>query len=860
MNGNTDSRSIVGYFDTPKPSYGDDENTKISKGFINVLFEEFPGGEINKINEKEYFDQPERVFVLDGFQESKARYHQRLIKAEVVPNNQFEENSDVTRYVTYKNRIKEIGSSDMLGMLYMKLPSPLDCNDIFLPSIPATRFFYIVDDDFAYGPFKFELSKDCRMRAETEMDFSGPYEGSLVVSPGVDQITQNKGSITKIEFSLLKPHLITVQDAEYLLDISVIKQATIKKGQASTPYMSRPDIIALMKELADRRRISKQTVTAIRLELQNFSLPQESKDTINKIIEVASEESEWQKAIIDIVTNTEQGKVLVDSYVKANQDSYVAKWDKVAEEKHATLVGQIKDAEQRLAETKNKVLEQTQLLSNKQDELKALDEKAVNTVDLEQRVQERRQALDSSIQERETELARLNNELKQVREYATLDDAKKALEAQYKLLYGQNYGLEQSIQKVQQTLNAGEMALQVQLRELVPFVSTIIQAPIASDVQVQAFCLPEIIDIEFKEMSHAQSEVSKTVNYIAGQMNNEYGRSYSNEFISSVLVAQAQSLMSICTGAPGLGKTSFVRLLKRILKMENRFIEVPVGRSWVSEREFIGFFNSLSNTFSPSSSGAYQFLKGVSEDMPETAPLSLMLLDEANLSAIEHYGAFLINISDDEAEKKLRLAKEEIRIPESFRIVATINHDLTTESLSPRLIDRAPVIPFDSFVDDNVNYIEDSSDYTNLSFRSFSSLFGRNAFLRQQLSIDNSSLPQTLQSVVDLLADRDAKKGPPIILSRRKITNMIDYVYVLTSVLKVTAQLTDISALDKAIDFAVLYFVLPSVQGAGSGTKNRLETLRDMIASQNLELSLAKLSDILIRGEQNLETYNFFHY
>lgn len=327
-------------------------------------------------------------------------------------------------------------------------------------------------------------------------------------------------------------------------------------------------------------------------------------------------------------------------------------------------------------------------------------------------------------------------------------------------------------------------------------------------------------------MSIAQAEVSKFVNYIAGKMSNEYGRSYSNEFISSVMVAQAQSLISIFTGAPGLGKTSFVRLLKRILKMDERFLEVPVGRSWVSEREFIGFFNSLSNSFSPSSSGVYQFLKGVSEDSPETAPLSLMLLDEANLSAIEHYGAFLINISDDESDKILRLSKEEIRIPSSMRIVATINHDLTTEALSPRLIDRAPVIPFDSFVDDSVDYIEEVDSYNKLSYEAFSGMFGRKAYLRTQLSIDNTTLPQQLQEAVDMLSNRDAKYGPPIILSRRKLANLIDYVYTLTSVLKVTAKLSDIPALEKAIDFAVLYFVLPSVQGAGSGTKQRLESLR----------------------------------
>lgn len=139
-------------------------------------------------------------------------------------------------------------------------------------------------------------------------------------------------------------------------------------------------------------------------------------------------------------------------------------------------------------------------------------------------------------------------------------------------------------------------------------------------------------------------------------------------------------------------------------------------------------------------------------------------------------------------------------------------------------------------------------------------MFGRKAYLRTQLSIDNTTLPQQLQEAVDMLSNRDAKYGPPIILSRRKLANLIDYVYTLTSVLKVTAKLSDIPALEKAIDFAVLYFVLPSVQGAGSGTKQRLESLRELLVKYDLELSSDKLADILIRGEQNLETYNFFHY
>ena len=857
MNGNNNSRYVIGYLDAPKIMYGETDTTKVSKGFINVLFEEQDDGSIVKINEAQFFDDIEKVFVIDGFQDAKARHHRTLIGAEVVPNNQYEEKGDVTRYVTFKNNIKEI-KTIIFGMLHMSMPSPLDCADIILPSLPTTRSFYIVDKGFAYGPFSFEPSTACRSKIETDMNFVGPYEGNLLLNVGIDPLNTKPSYISKIDYNDIKAHLVSVHGAEYLINLSILKNASHTVHQ----FMMRHDMMALFKKLAERRKITSQAVTAIRVELQNKNYPitPEGKEVIYRVCEAAAEDTEWQKAIIDIVSNDESGKKLIESYVEANKDSYVANWDKIAAEKHADLDRKIKDAEHRLGDIKAKVAEQDQQLVNKQNEYDALLQKAESNIDLEQRVQERRQELDSEIQQGEAELARIKAQYKELRDYENIREAIRKLEGQQEYLIDRKNQLEQSIQKVQQTLRSNESELQTQLRQLVPFVSTIIQAPIISDEQVQPFGASPVANLKLKEMSIVQAEISKFVNYIAGKMSNEYGRSYSNEFISSVLVAQAQSLISIFTGAPGLGKTSFARLLKRILEMNERFLEVPVGRSWVSEREFIGFFNSLSNSFSPSSSGAYQFLKGISEDSPETAPLSLMLLDEANLSAIEHYGAFLLNISDDEAEKILRLSKEEIRIPSSMRIVATINHDLTTEALSPRLIDRAPVIPFDSFVDDSADYIEEVDSYNKLSYEAFSGMFGRKAYLRTQLSIDNTTLPQQLQETVDMLSNRDAKYGPPIILSRRKLANLIDYVYTLTSVLKVTAKLSDIPALEKAIDFAVLYFVLPSVQGAGSGTKQRLESLNELLAKHDLELSSGKLTDILIRGEQNLETYNFFHY
>lgn len=419
MNSDNNFRRIIGFLDEPKPMYGEDETTKISKGFIDVLFEE-DDGTITKINSNQFFDDIEKVFVIDGFQDVKVRHHRTLIAADVIPNNQYEEKSDVTRYVTFKNNIREF-STVVFGMLHMKLPSPLDCNDIILPFLPSTRSFYIVDEGFAYGPFKFEPSNECRKNMDKNMSFSGPYEGNLQLSTGIDPLNTKSTYISKINFNDIEPHLITVHGSQYLLDVSVLKQASHTVHQ----YMMRNDFMALFNRLKDRRKITGQVVAAVRLELQNknYPLTPEGKEAIYKICDAAADDSDWQKAIIDIVSNDDRGKKLIENYVEATKESYVANWDKVAAEKHSAIDRKLKDVELRLTETKAKVAEQEQLLVNKQNEYEALLEKAESNVDLEQRIQERRQELDSQVQESEAELARLRLEHKQLEQYGTIAEA-----------------------------------------------------------------------------------------------------------------------------------------------------------------------------------------------------------------------------------------------------------------------------------------------------------------------------------------------------------------------------------------------------------------------------------------------------
>ena len=388
----------------------------------------------------------------------------------------------------------------------------------------------------------------------------------------------------------------------------------------------------------------------------------------------------------------------------------------------------------------------------------------------------------------------------------------------------------------------------------------VIQAPISSDSEYSSFKHSQEIKHEvIADIETAQSLISNIINTIAASYYESYGRSYSNAFIASVLVAFFQSFISVFAGPPGLGKTSFIRLLREILKLDERFLEVSVSRSWVSEREFIGFYNSLSGSFSPSASGSYQFLKGIGDDLSEQDTSSILLLDEANLSPIEHYAASLLNIADKESDKIIRLTNEELKIPETLRVLATINHDMTTEPLSDRLLDRAPVIPFELLYDDESDFSSDTVDL-KFSYGLMDQLFGNNSFLKRNEAGLDGEVPELLGSVIELLGSNDPMLGKPFVQSKRKQEKVSNYVSVLTTVLAASCNLTTKQASLQAVDFTVLYFLLPKINGSGFGTKNRLEKLQTLIDQYNIPRSKAKINDMLARGEQNLDTFNFFHY
>ena len=190
-----------------------------------------------------------------------------------------------------------------------------------------------------------------------------------------------------------------------------------------------------------------------------------------------------------------------------------------------------------------------------------------------------------------------------------------------------------------------------------------------------------------------QREVIKAIQ----QVFVSHGRELDDWQVANLLICTQQSFITFLASLPGVGKTSLARLVAEIQNIKPRIQEVSVARGWTSQKELIGFFNPLNSRFQASNTGLYAFLKALSgEEDDQSTAMSYALLDEANLSPIEHYWSAFMKTTDGEDEKELTLGRDKIKIPAHLRFIATINYDGTTEPLSDRVVDRAPIIVLES--------------------------------------------------------------------------------------------------------------------------------------------------------------------
>lgn len=334
------------------------------------------------------------------------------------------------------------------------------------------------------------------------------------------------------------------------------------------------------------------------------------------------------------------------------------------------------------------------------------------------------------------------------------------------------------------------------------------------------------------------------------KMTKDGGYFISKMMLANFMLATQQTFITFLAGSPGVGKTSLVKYFCEKQNIANRLLNVAVSRGWTSQRDLIGFYNPLNENFQVSNSGVFNFIKSIlNEKVENNQPTAYVLLDEANLSPIEHYWSSFMGQSDYKS-KEINLGSQTMSIPDNIRFVGTINYDETTEKLSPRILNRATIINLDNSRHEEIsNIAENLKDLYPLSYKDAESLFGRT-----QAPSLKALEEEALKKVVNILELKKHDLGRPIIVSYRKKEAIQQYCHKGRNLLEMYTDnpLT-------ALDLAIKQNLLPLISGYGYGLQKRLTELLEILDQLNLEYSKSYLKDMIEYGNIEMNTYDFFN-
>jgi len=323
--------------------------------------------------------------------------------------------------------------------------------------------------------------------------------------------------------------------------------------------------------------------------------------------------------------------------------------------------------------------------------------------------------------------------------------------------------------------------------------------------------------------------------------------------VANYLICLTQGFITTFAGDPGTGKTSLCHILAKALGLvreddNNRFVEVSVERGWTSHKDFIGYYNPLSKSMEISNREVFNALTVLDSEyrrrVEAVAPF-FMLLDEANLSPLEHYWAAFLRICDfDSASvRTINMGGHSIlQVPNHLRFLATVNFDHTTEELSPRFIDRSWIITL-SPEDINTHpvTVQDPGSAKIISFHSL-----MKAFLPKDQKID-----PTIQE--EWLAIQTIFSSNKMPIFPRNLKMVQNYFQVAFSCMDTSREENRFAPLD----YAVSQKILPTINGTGEKYKGLVDALLTR-CSGKLPLCYQHLSRIEEAAENNLGFYQFF--
>ena len=502
----------------------------------------------------------------------------------------------------------------------------------------------------------------------------------------------------------------------------------------------------------------------------------------------------------------------------------------------------IKDRLLRSSGIKERINEETQALKARstaeEEKLKELQGKISEARQEEQRA---RKDADALVRER---LAAESEKLDKMRQdYEQLCEDTDRKRSEYRQAVVDNDRLKREVDDILSTLNdeatsTGKILESEILRKVVNTVKEL-------DLKKEEAVSPSITwetrcDEDQLSNEEVVDELEKRIVSLAGRNLNR------NEVIN-LAICLMQGFVTTFAGKPGTGKTSLSNILAGALGLRGnvnpapRFTEIDVENGWTSYKDYIGYHNPITNTYEAANPRVFDAMRQLSRESDSEALPYIFLLDEANLSPIEHYWSPFLRTCDTFTKKgaEVPLGRDENWVlPTSVRFLATVNFDHTTEELSPRFLDRSWVITLES-----QELAEDSCDinvdtlFANVCPYSYERLM--KAFYSKSTRIDDEQVDGLFKMLVNICA----KQALPI--SQRSQLMVRRYVAAASPLMK--AQLTDNQF--TPLDFAFSQKVLPLI----SGSREAIEPLVDALLKEcrSLTLTTKHLERMREYGESN---------
>lgn len=346
---------------------------------------------------------------------------------------------------------------------------------------------------------------------------------------------------------------------------------------------------------------------------------------------------------------------------------------------------------------------------------------------------------------------------------------------------------------------------------------------------------------------------------------------YSKNAIINIAICLTQGFLTVFSGEPGCGKTSICNIFGEALglnkiadmiecladskEMVGRYVAVSVERGWTSKRDFVGYYNPLSKTFDKSNRRIYDALHQL--DTEKRAGILklpyIILLDEANLSPMEYYWSDFMNICDDLGpHSKVNLGEDYVfGVPETLHFVATINNDHTTETLSPRLIDRAWIITLPQLNLRDYSSLGNESNIPAEEVEVISWKSLRDAFTPvKDECFFTTELQKCYESIVAKLREKKFTVSPRIDIAIKRYWAIASKYFEMDD--------TKTAAPTIALDYAIAQRILPKIGGNGEEFEKWLKEFSSLCSSNGLNTSAAIVKDIIERGNQQMKYYQFF--